>query len=492
MDRRRPARLHFHMKCLFLLACLFSTTGLLSAKSKPPNFVFLFVDDLGWGDFGCYGSTFYETPHIDKLAKQGMLFTNGYAACTVCSPSRAAVLTGRYPGRTRITDWIVGHDKPFAKLSVPDWNTKIDHERVLLPEALKKGGYDTVFLGKWHLMPIGKPDFDQHYPTDHGFDQNIGGREWGQPKGPGKYFSPFDMPNLDDGKPGDFLTDKLTDTAVNFLDQKRENPFLLYFSYYTLHGPIMAPPALVKKYKEKAKTFENLRHENVNPARAGMVESLDQSVGRIMKKLEQLGIAENTVIILTGDNGGNYDDTTAGLKSFKGFSHEGGVREPFIVNWPGTVKAGTTCDTPVIGTDFYPTFLDIAGLPARPEEHMDGLSILPLLKDPATKLDRDTLYWHYPHYHRTKPYGAIREGDWKLIEFFEDGSLELYNLKKDRNETTNLTKTNAKKAEALLRKLKIWRKSINAQEMKPNPKYDAERADDWANRKKNKTRKVKK
>ncbi|MDB4409140.1 sulfatase, partial [Akkermansiaceae bacterium] len=351
----------------FLCTALIAA-GQLSAKEEQPNFVFLFVDDLGWGDFGCYGSTFYETPNIDKLAKQGMLFTNGYAACTVCSPSRAAVLTGRYPGRSHLTDWIVGHPKPYAKLSVPDWKTKIDHERVILPEALKEGGYDTIFLGKWHLMPIGKPDFDQHFPTDHGFDQNIGGREWGQPKGPGKYFSPFDMPNLDDGEPGDFLTDKLTDAAINFLDQKRENPFLLYFSYYTLHGPIMAPPALVKKYKEKAKTFKNFRKENVNPARAGMVESLDQSVGRIMEKLEKLGIAEDTIIILTGDNGGNYDDTTSGLKSFKGFSHEGGVREPFIVNWLGTVKAGTTCDTPVIGTDFYPTFLDIAGLPARPDE----------------------------------------------------------------------------------------------------------------------------
>ena len=237
---------------------------------------------------------------------------------------------------------------------------------------------------------------------------------------------------------------------------------------------------------------KNFRKENVNPARAGMVESLDQSVGRIMEKLEKLGIAEDTIIILTGDNGGNYDDTTSGLKSFKGFSHEGGVREPFIVNWLGTVKAGTTCDTPVIGTDFYPTFLDIAGLPARPDEHMDGLSILPLLKDPATKLDRDTLYWHYPHYHRTKPYGAIREGDWKLIEFFENGSLELYNLKKDQNETTNLAETKPKKAQTLLRKLKIWRKSINAQEMKPNPRYDDERADDWGDRKKNKARKVKK
>lgn len=462
------------MKFLKLLLLL-ATPGSLIAQEKP-NFVFLLVDDLGWGDFGCYGATFYETPHIDELAKDGMLFTNGYAACTVCSPSRAAILSGCYPARLHLTDWIAGHKRTNAILNIPDWKMKLDHERVLLPEALKEADYATAFLGKWHLMPIGQPDFEKHYPTSHGFDLNVGGREWGQPKGPGKYFSPFGMPGLDDGKKGDFLTDKLTDAAVQFLDDKKGNPFLLYFSYYTLHGPIMAPPALVEKYTEKAKTFDNKKNENLNPKRAGMVEALDNSVGRIVAKLDELGIADNTVIILTGDNGGDYDNTTAGLRDYKGFSHEGAVREPFVVKWPGKIAAGSTCDEMVIGTDFYPTMLEMAGLPLKPKVHKDGVSILPLLNGSAKTLERDTLSWHYPHYHRTLPYGAIREGDWKLIEFFEDGALELFHLKKDPNETTNLAKKNPAKAQDLLKKLAAWRESVGAQMPVKNPNYDPDKA----------------
>jgi len=459
------------MKILCLFFLLLSPIPLL-AKNDAPNFVFLLVDDLGWGDFGCYGAEFNETPNIDKLASQGMLFNNAYAACTVCSPSRAAILSGCYPARLHLTDWIAGHKQPYAKLSVPDWKTGIDHERVLLPEALKEAGYATAFFGKWHLMPNGKPNFSKHYPTSHGFDINIGGREWGQPKGPNQYFSPFDMPNLDDGKPGDYLTDKLTDAALDFLDQsKRGTPFLLYFAYYTLHSPIQAPPALVAKYKEKAKTFRNTKNEFINPARAGMVESLDQSVGRIMAKLDELGISDNTAIILTGDNGGDNNGTTGGLRDFKGWSHEGAVREPFVVKWPGVAKAGSVCEEPVIGMDIYPTMLDIAGLPARPDQHQDGISMVPLLKDPANHLDREILYWHYPHYHRTKPYGAIRHGDMKLIEFFEDGELELYDLKEDPNETRNLAKDQPERAAALLKELKVWRKSVDAQMPTPNPNH---------------------
>ena len=464
------------MKIIPTLMALVSAAGLSFAQSEKPNFVFLLVDDLGWGDFGCYGAEFYETPHIDRLASEGMQFSNGYAACTVCSPSRAAILTGCYPARLHLTDWITGHVHPFAKLSVPDWKTEIDHERVLLPEALKEAGYATAFLGKWHLMPNGKPNFDEHYPTSHGFDINIGGREWGQPKGRGKYFSPFDMPNLDDGEEGDFLTDKLTDAAVDFLDTtKRDQPFLLYFSYYTLHGPIMCPPDLEAKYAKKAKSFDNKKNENLNPKRAGMVESLDHSVGRILAKLEELGISENTIVILTGDNGGDYQTTTGGLRDFKGFSHEGGVREPFVVKWPGKIAEKSTSDEIVIGTDFYPTMLDMAGLPARPDQHEDGVSILPLLTGKSAVLDRDKLFWHYPHYHRTKPYGAIRHGDMKLIEFFEDGELELYDLKADPKESNNLAKKQPEKAEALLKELKAWRKSVNAQMPTPNPKYDPNR-----------------
>ena len=467
------------------VGCHAAEAALSGAPADRPNVVFLLVDDLGWGDFGCYGAEFNETPNMDRLAAQGMRFRNGYAACTVCPPSRAAILTGRYPARLHLTDWITGHKRPYARLAVPDWNMRVEHERVLLPEALKEAGYDTAFFGKWHLMPIGQPDFEEHYPVSHGFDINVGGREWGQPKGPGKYFSPFDMPNLDDGEPGDFLTDKLTDAAIEYLDPKARNkPFLMYFAYYTLHGPIMCPPELEAKYTEKAKHFDNRRNEYLNPKRAGMVECLDNSVGRIMSRLEEMGVADNTVVILTGDNGGDHDKTTAGLKGFKGFSHEGGTREPFIVKWPGHVKPGSVCDVPVIGTDFYPTLLEMAGLPLKPEEHMDGVSIVPLLTGKAEALNRQNLYWHYPHYHRTAPYGAIRAGDWKLIEFFEDGALELYDLKTDPNEQNNLAAQQPEKAQQLLAQLKAWRKSVDAQMMTPNPDYDPERPNAKAGKKK--------
>lgn len=447
-----------------------------AARAERLNFVFLLVDDLGWGDFGCYGSAFHETPNIDRLATQGMRFSNAYAACTVCSPSRAAILTGCYPGRTNLTDWIAGHKRPYAPLAVPDWQMYMDFERTVLPEALKESGYATAFFGKWHLMPHESPNFEEHDPTAHGFDLNVGGREWGMPKGRGKYFSPFDMPNLDDGQPGDFLTDKLTDAAVEYLDTtKRDQPFLLYFSYYTVHGPVMCPPELEAKYKAKAKGFANPRHEFLNAKRAGMVEKLDDSVGRVMAKLEELGIADHTVVILTGDNGGDRDQTTGGLRNCKAYAHEGGVREPLLVRWPGKIAPGSTCDVPVIGTDFYPTMLEMAGLPLRPDEHKDGISILPLLTGTATSLPRKALYWHYPHYHKTTPYGSVRDGDMKLIEFFEDGRLELYDLKKDPFETENLAPAHPEKAQALLKQLRAWRRSVAAQMPTLNPDADREK-----------------
>jgi arylsulfatase A-like enzyme len=282
------------------------------------------------------------------------------------------------------------------------------------------------------------------------------------------------MPNLD-GKPGDYLTDSLTDEAIAFLDKtRRDKPFLLYFSYYTVHAPLMAPPDLVAKYTKKAENFDNTRNELLNPARAGMVESLDRSVGRLMAKLGEMGIAGNTLVFLTGDNGGDHRETTGGLRDFKGFSHEGAVREPLVARWPGAIPAGTTCDVPVIGTDFYPTILDLAGLDLRAEQHQDGVSIAPVLKDPKATIPRDNLYWHYPHYHRTKPYGAVRHGDWKLIEFFEDGNVELFNLKSDPWEKNDLAKEHPERAAELLGKLTAWRKSVGAQMPTPNPNYDPE------------------
>ena len=460
------------MKFLKILFLILPT--LVFAQKAKPNIVFLLVDDLGYGDFSCYGAKFNETPHIDKLAKKGMKFTNAYAACTVCSPSRAAILTGKYPARLKLTDWIAGHVDPKAKLLVPDWNMRLEHSEVLLPEALKEAGYNTAFVGKWHLMPDGQPDFGEHYPTSHGFDINIGGREWGQPKGRGKYFPPFDMPNLDDGKPGDFLTDKLTDAAINIMDTfEKSKPFLLYFSYYTLHSPVMAPDYLVKKYEEKAKDFKFTANSLRNPARAGMVEKLDESIGRIQAKLEEMGIADNTIIVLTGDNGGDYPETSGGMRDYKGFSHDGGTREPLIVSWPGKIKPNQITDQIVMGTDFYPTLLELAGIELKPAQHLDGISFKKVLANKNAKLDREDLYWHYPHYHRTKPYGAIRCKDWKLIEFFEDETFELYNLKSDPTEKNNLVASNPKKKEELLAKLQTWRASVGAQMMTQNPNYEA-------------------
>jgi arylsulfatase A-like enzyme len=442
-----------------------------TAANSRPNFVFFLVDDLGWGDLGCYGATFHETPNLDRLASQGMRFTNAYSACTVCSPSRAAILTGRYPGRLHLTDWIKGHGRSNPKMLIPQWNMRMDHELITLPEALKDGGYRSQFVGKWHLMPIGAPDFEEHYPEHHGFHHNLAGREWGQPKGPGKYFSPFGMPNLDDGKKGDFLTDRLTDGAIDFIQSAKDEPFLLYFSYYTVHGPIMAKPALLEKYKKKAASFENTRNERVHPAYAGMIESLDESVGRVMAALDSAGVSDNTVVIFTADNGGTSQQSSGGLRGAKALSYEGGTREPALVKWPGKIAPGSTSDAPIIGTDFYPTLLAMADLPQRPKDHADGRNLLPLLTGQSESLDRDALFWHYPHYHRTPPYGAIRKDNFKLIEFFEDGRLELYDLAADSAESTNLLESQPERAQQLLADLRAWRQSVDAQMPTPNPNY---------------------
>ena len=456
------------MKHLILAGALLVASWTFGTQQKP-NIVFFLVDDFGWGALSSAGNPFHETPNIDSLSEVGMSFTNGYAACTVCSPSRAAILTGAYPGRTDLTDWIAGHKKLYAKLSVPDWNMKMDPERITLAEALKEQGYRTQFVGKWHLMPRDQPDlWAEHTPEAHGFDVNIGGREWGLPRGPGKYFHPWDMPNLE-GEEGDFLTDRLTDYAVEFIDQHRQEPFLVYFSYYTVHGPIMGKPELVEKYEKKKTTGD---FGEYSAAYAAMVQSLDESVGRVIQQLKNTGLIENTIIIFTGDNGADKNIYCGGLKGFKGFSHEGGTREPFVISGPGITQG--SCEVPVIGMDFYPTILELIGAPLKPEQHQDGVSLVPLLTQTGSIKER-SLYWHYPHYHRTKPYGAVRNGDWKLIELFEGGALELYNLEEDPTEENNLAQTHPEKAAALLKELRDWRTEVEAQMPTPNPNYDPKR-----------------
>ena len=441
--------------------------GTLGATNKPNVVVFL-VDDFSAGALSAYGSDFHETPNIDRLAASGASFTQGYAACTVCSPSRAAILTGKAPARIHLTDWIVGHlsKAKGRKLRLPDWTKFVNHSEETLAEALKSEGYKTGFFGKWHLMPYTNPAIvHQHQPEAHGFDLNVGGREWGQPKGEGKYFHPFDMPNLD-SQPDDFLTDRLTDYALGFIEENKEDPFLLYFSYYTVHSPFMGKPDLVRKYREKAASG-NYRQTDANYA--AMVESLDDSVGRVISKLDDEGLTDNTLIIFTGDNGSDKHDYTAGLRKCKAYAYEGGVRVPLFVSGLG-IPAGQEIDTPAIGMDLYPTILDLAGLPLKPNQHVDGVSLKPILYGTSEIVDR-ALYWHYPHYHRTPPYGAVVKDDYKLIEFFEDGSLELYNLKKDPSETTNLSTAQEDVATELLADLRRWRMDVGAQMMVLNPEH---------------------
>ncbi|MBK1830802.1 sulfatase [Verrucomicrobiaceae bacterium R5-34] len=461
----------FDLKSLCLRAMVVGSLSFLpaTAEERPPNVVVFLVDDIGWGDVGCYGSQLHETPAIDTLAKEGMKFTHGYSACTVCSPSRAAIITGQYPARLHLTDWIAGHVHAKAKLQVPDWKMYIDHSLTTIPEALKSKGYATGFFGKWHLMPHKQPELmPEHTPVKHGFDINVGGREWGQPKGKGKYFYPWDMPGLEGGAKGDFLTDRLTTESIKWIDGVKEKPFLLYLSYYAVHGPIMTKPELKKKYQAKLKAGD---FKQKNAAYAGMIQSVDESVGRVMDYLKKNGLADNTLVIFTGDNGGVAETSSGGLRKGKAWSYEGGTREPFIMKWAGKVKAGSSSDTPVIGMDIYPTILEAAGVSQPKDQACDGISLVSHMEEGAT-IDRDTLYWHYPHYHKTKPYSAIRKGNWKLIRFHEDGKLELYHLRKDPSESQNLSSQFAEKAKTLAAELDAWLNSVDAQHMTPNPAYD--------------------
>lgn len=435
----------------------------LSAAQRPLNFVFILVDDWGWTDLGCYGSKFYQTPNIDRLASQGARFTQAYSACTVCSPTRAAVMTGEYPARLHLTDWIKGHVAPKAKLKVPDWRMYLPLEEVTIARSLKRAGYASASIGKWHLGP------EEYYPDKHGFDLNLGGCDKGQPP---SYFSPYNIPTLPDGPKGEFLTDRESLEATKFIEANKDRPFFLYLPHHAVHTPLMAKPEIVAKYK--ARVQPGMAQNN--PTYAGLVESVDDSVGRIMKKLADLKLEEQTVIFITGDNGGlilRQITSNLPLREGKGSTYEGGVRVPLIVRWPGVIKPGTVIDTPVMSIDYHPTIVELAGLKPLPNQIIDGESLVPLLRGTAG-LKRDTLCWHYPHYHPggATPYGAIRQGDWKLIEFYEDNHVELYNLKADLSEKHDLAKSEAKRAEDLRAKLHAWRASVGAQMPTPNPNYD--------------------
>jgi len=447
---------------------LIGTSGFAAETGvTKPNLIFVLVDDMGWTDLGCMGSTFYETPHIDRLASQGMRFTQAYSACTVCSPTRAAVLTGKYPARLHITDWITGHVRPHAKLRVPDWTMYLSPEETTIADALRKAGYATASIGKWHLGG------EKFYPDRHGFDLNIGGTDKGSPL---SYFAPYRIPTLPEGPAGEFLSDRLTTEALTFIERNQDRPFFLYLPHYAVHTPLMAKPEVIEKYKKKIRPDAPHQH----PVYAGLVESVDDSVGRIMKKLEALKLSENTILFFTSDNGGLLRSTSnVPLRAGKGSAYEGGVRVPLIIRWPGVTRPGSTCDVPVISTDFFPTLLAMAGAKDDSQRAVDGESLVPLLRQSGS-LRRDAIYWHYPHYHPggAIPYSAIRRGDFRLIEFFEDNHIELYDLKNDIGEKEDLAAKMPEKAEQLRSRLAAWRNEVGAQLPSSNPDYDPARMDD--------------
>lgn len=427
-------------------------------QAKPPNLVVLLVDDLGWTDLGCFGSDYYETPELDKLCASGMKFTRGYAACTVCSPTRASLLTGKYPPRTGITNWISGPDM------------RLRHEEVTLAEALRDGGYATGHVGKWHLAPRGDKAVADYYPLKQGFDVNIGGNHWGAP---GSYYYPFSSKKkvlefLPPAKEGDYLTDVLTDAAIGWVDSvSADKPFFLNVWYYNVHTPIQGRKDLVAYFEAKPK---GARHKNA--AYAAMLKSVDESVGRLVAALKENGRLDNTVFVFTGDNGGLAKPTNnAPLREGKGSEYEGGVREPTFVVWPGVTIPGSVCEEPVITCDIYPTLLEMAGLEgdATHNETVDGVSLVPLLNHKATSLKRQALYWHYPHTHGggSKKYGAVLAGDWRLVEQYSTGELELYNLKNDIGETTNLANAEPVKTAELAGLLAEWRIDVGAEMSKP-------------------------
>ncbi|MDR2849302.1 MAG: sulfatase [Verrucomicrobiota bacterium] len=444
----------------------FFAAGLLAAAAHaaPPNIVFVLVDDMGWTDLGCFGSPYYETPNVDRLAAQGMRFTDAYAACTVCSPSRASILTGQYPARLHITDWIEGHKRPFAKLKVPDWTMRLSPEIPNLARTLKAAGYATASIGKWHLGDA------SCYPDKQGFDVNVGGDSRGHSQ---KYFAPYAISTLPEGPDGEFLTDREAAEAEKFIRANRDRPFFVYLAHYAVHMPIAAKPAVIEKYK--AKRDKDAPHRNA--VYAGLVESVDDALGRVLRTLDELALTERTVIVFTSDNGGLLGCTSnTPLRAGKGSPYEGGVRVPLIVKWPGVTKPGSVCAAPVIGADYFPTLLAMAGVPVPAGHTVDGESLVPLLKQSGA-LARDAIYWHYPHYHpgAATPYSAVRSGDFRLVEFYEDNRVELYNLKDDIGEAHDLAAALPEKAAALRQQLHDWRARVGAQAPTPNPAYDPER-----------------
>lgn len=514
-----------------LLLFAFAVVSAPSVAAEPlPNVVFFLVDDLGAGDLGCCGSRFYETPHIDRFARESVRFSQAYAACHVCSPTRASIMTGKYPAALQLTDWLPGRREfPFQKLKNAAIAKHLPPEETTIAAALREHGYATAHIGKWHL---GEEPFG---PRQHGFDLQIPRWNKGWPKA--GYHAPFELDGLDDA-PGDYLTDRLTDVALDFIEEHRDRPFFLYLSHFAVHDPIEGREDLVRKYQEKfdrrpaeetppfvlegnPDAAEPLSRPELDallgdaayaehrllPNRtvrikqlqdnvhfAAMVESMDESFGRVREKLAVLGIAENTIVIFFSDNGGMsaanygrpervidasrldaaYATSNLPLRAGKGWLYEGGIRVPMIVSLPGRGIRPAVCDEPVISNDFYPSLLEIIGVPLRPEQHTGGVSFVPLLQG-EKKLDREAIYWHFPHYSNhglQSPGGAIRCGDFKLLEYFENGTVQLFNLRDDPGEQHDLAAALPETAARLRTMLQEWRQQNSAQMTEENPDYE--------------------
>ena len=504
--------------------------------NERPNVVFFLVDDLGWSDVGCNGSPFYDTPNIDRLATEGVRFTDGYAACHVCSPTRASILTGKYPATLNLTDWLNGRgNTPFQVLLNAEKAMSLDPEETTLEEVLKEAGYATGLFGKWHLGAKTNPTehgFDIHEP--HSVNSNLGRRG---------FYNPQKIPGLDEG---DYVTDRLAELAAQYIEENKDRPFLLYMSHFSVHDPIHGRPDLVEKYEKKlagmppqtgpdfilegnpdsptfpsrakldellklpeyADTYKSYPNDIVkvkqkqdNVQFAGMVESVDQSLGTLLAKLKEHGIDDNTIVIFMSDNGGmsvmngtpkrivpkEKLDTAAStsnlpLRGAKGWLYEGGIRVPLIVKWPHHGKRGTVCGEPVISTDFFPTILEMVGVENKTKD-IDGKSFTRLVR--GEEMNRGPIYWHFPHYSNhgmQSPGGAIRDGDYKLLEYFENGTVQLFNLVNDIGEQNDLSKTEIAKTKELTEKLHRWRKEVDAQMMPPNPDYNPAK-DLWSGRK---------
>lgn len=513
-------------------------------KSSKPNIIFFMVDDLGWSDLGFQGSTFYETPNIDKLARESVSFSNAYAASHVCSPSRASLISGQYPARLHLTDWLPGRKNyPFQKLSNADIVQHLPYDILTLPEILKQNGYATAIIGKWHLGE------DSLSTERQGFDLHIPDYNKGWPNG--TYFSPYNMKGLEGGPDGEYLTDRLTSEAIKYIDAHKEKPFFLYLSHFAVHDPIEGRPDLVKKYQKKLagmpvpkivpfilepnpddsiqltrdelnellsqpdyQGFELSPHRTVkikqiqdNVQFAAMVESVDESLGRIISELDRLGLRDNTIVIFFSDNGGmsaaNYfkpdrkiaaknldkafSTSNLPLRGGKGWLYEGGIREPLIISWKGTkLKKGSVSDIPVISTDFYPTLIELAGITSPSQMHLDGVSIAPVLENSGKtkELKSRALYWHFPQYSnhgQQSPGGAIRLGDYKLLEYYENCRVQLFDLRKDPGELHDLSEEMPQKTEQLKKMLDDWRIGINANMPYANPGYDPSYGNEWRN-----------